>query len=1261
MRERVCKNCGGREYKIVGQNMVKCCFCGTLYVDEHANKEEEVLLALARDLLRELRFEEAVEEFEKILSLFPLSFEAFFGKCLAKNKIVLYSSKKGTLNRPRFFGEIVSILDDVNFNEAIKLAPAETKANYEKIAKNIEKIKKDYDEKDCKQSYDVVMCAVGFDKANPDEKVLKTYENLQNNGKKVYFLQDLPQKEHESQTFCAIEKSKCLLFFAQSKTGYGEFKHILDRFGHFVALRKKAKTSFILAIDEWVIRREQLPREFSFCKNVIDTNSVSFLEDVQVLVENEINNFVGQTAKIDTVKLKKVQPNKKEYVDIETVNPIELGHYEIENVNLSEKNKIKWIFLSLKNGDFGTAQELVEKGLEIDPYNSQLIFADLMAKRQIKTQEEFFSKISNFSDKETIDNILRYASKDFAQDFVDQWENLIVDLNQKELYLNFLIYLASFQSPNRARFIQSAQNMAVETLDEDLIEKVLQCFDKQDVDRFVEFYFALAQKSDDVKYYQKILELDEGHFQSHVALFLRKFKTVNEKLTHRDDEEMQSIFKFFDENARFQFVSILIDLILEVAFVDLKEAEMQFDFYLSYLSDDEKLCQLSTKIAESLQHMHFFKLAEKYISISISKDKQNDALYWLLIQIKAHCCSDNELITSQVKIMQFPEWETLLEVSDDQHDEFYAGIVSKSNLYEGEKSSFQPDLLDKAELKRKIQNFLTRNANVLLEIEKENAQAVCGVNYYRSQFVPFEKYVSELEEVDEFEKFLQIKDKVEIRLKNLDLSLDESVNVTKLIQRCGDCDILLSKVQENANKQAKSQNQSGKKSKFIKRFSFVFFEIVPLLFSMLLLVISLINPKEVFMYFSQDFLVCMLIYSVAVGMGNLCFYVVKKQKTTKSKISFLSLIGLGFVNLVLFCMGFYFSSNVMEIENAKQFDILLHNARYASFKLTKDIDFGGKTWKSCDFVGTLDANGQTVSNISLSGGGLFLNNGGTIKNLNVNLSQINLQDVKTYGLIANSNTGTVENCVVSGKITLATNINAVLGGLVGKNVGGTILHCQSNLEIVVDLQAGSITLGGLVGEVLNGKNKSVLCENLSSTTLYVVSNTKSEVYVGGFAGKAKKIKQSTIKENISECQIVVESNISNVIAGGMFGLCEIEFSDSYAQGKISTNQVSKGFVGGLVGRYINSDVNQQVIHCYANVLLETNCTYGTIVGELGGEINSCFGVGDADVKGKRVEPVGRDPNCESLKDVFYDKKFEFDESVWQISLETYPKLLWQQA
>ena len=145
MRERVCKNCGGRRYVVVGQNMVKCQFCGTLYVDEQASKEEEFLTVSAFEQLRALKFEQATKEFEKVLSLYPLSFEAFFGKSLAKNRIVLYNNKRGMRRYPKFFGDTIPNLEeDEDFKNAIKNAPQDTINEYNEIAKRVEKIREGY-------------------------------------------------------------------------------------------------------------------------------------------------------------------------------------------------------------------------------------------------------------------------------------------------------------------------------------------------------------------------------------------------------------------------------------------------------------------------------------------------------------------------------------------------------------------------------------------------------------------------------------------------------------------------------------------------------------------------------------------------------------------------------------------------------------------------------------------------------------------------------------------------------------------------------------------------------------------------------------------------------------------------------------------------------------------------------------------------------------------------------------------------------------
>ena len=102
---------------------------------------------------------------------------------------------------------------------------------------------------------------------------------------------------------------------------------------------------------------------------------------------------------------------------------------------------------------------------------------------------------------------------------------------------------------------------------------------------FIDFYFMLAQKSDNQEYYKKVLDIDEGHEQSNLAILLQHFKTDEDKLTYRNQSDIEEVFKFLSENTRSQFVMAVANMILPVAFKNLKQAEQQLDFYLAYVSD----------------------------------------------------------------------------------------------------------------------------------------------------------------------------------------------------------------------------------------------------------------------------------------------------------------------------------------------------------------------------------------------------------------------------------------------------------------------------------------------------------------------------------------------------------------------------------------------------------------------------------------------------------------------------------------------------
>ncbi|MDE6583466.1 MAG: hypothetical protein K2K31_02325 [Clostridia bacterium] len=1263
MKERVCKNCGGRQYKVVGQNMVKCMFCGTLYVDEQASKEEEVLIVGANEKLRDLKFKEAVDEFNKILLLFPFSFAGYYGRALATSKIVLYSNNKNMTKRPRFFGEdIPSLSNNSDFKRALELAPAEIAKTYNALAKRVDKIRKAYREN--KDKVDVVLSAV--DNAKAESIVSDITEKLEEHKFKTYFVPEV--NELEEITFNALQRAKVLLVFVTEGNIDSTFRSVYERYLYFISQRKKTKTSFIVVLDQNNVDMSRLPLELQSSKNVLDLNSDTLLFDIQVMVGEEMKKSASEIAKIDTIKVDKVQPKKKKYVNTDAINPSDLGHYHVENVEITEEGKIKWIYLSLKNGDFATAEEVLNSELENDANNAELLLAQLMLSRQVKTKEEFFENISNFKDTESIDKILQCASKSFAEDFVDRVEDLVISLHDVGYYNTYLLYLAKYNSPNRQHFVDSAKTLAVESMDEELIEKVLRCFKKSDVDGIVAFYFDLAQKSDNKKYYDKILEIDEGHAESNYAVLFEHFKTDKDLLSYQNRDELESVFKFLNGYQRDEFISRLINMILDVAFIDLEKCENQIDFYLSYVSDNKRLVSILKNISQKFLDLEFFTQSEKYISIAITKDKKNAELFWLLILSKSHCRKEQELITSNIKITQMPEWSTLLTLANEEQSEKYAGIVSKMNLYKGDKKDFKEEALDKAQYISKTNEFLDRNYKILLEMEKQEGVSVLrGVNYYRLQLQPFEQYVKMMEEAHKYEEFNVVVLKINERLKNMDLTFEASINVSNLIEKEEHLTLALGDADDVKEEKHRKTIKDLKKDVFLKRFLLGFLIYFPVLFTTVLLITTLSAPKEVYMSFSYNFLVCTLIYSVAIAFVNLVYLFIKKKTLNlKMKLINISLIAIGLTNALLLLFGFYVFPVTMDIKNADEFNTLLHNAGHASYVITEDIDMNDIKWNGVNFTGKLDGNGKTLRNVKFSenSNGLFATNSGTISNLKIIVANETYKDIKTFGVVAGTNVGTIQDCTVSGEIAFDCNIDAVIGGLVGNLKGGTIANCSSNLVIKISVENCKLSFGGVSGKVFSGKKQSVITKcSVDDLQLNVTANQAKDLEIGGLVGFVDNmpVDKVSIGANKVNLNSVVKGKASNLYLGGLIGDGEMGSANNYTLGQIDVqNYQGEKCVGGLYGRMIvaSEKINDTKISTsYSCIEITADNDYsnvGSLVGRLGGEMENCFSTTSVNVFGNRVGFGSADNNCD-FNVAVYNNKYKFSNEIWDFS-QTLPTL-----
>lgn len=217
------------------------------------------------------------------------------------------------------------------------------------------------------------------------------------------------------------------------------------------------------------------------------------------------------------------------------------------------------------------------------------------------------------------------------------------------------------------------------------------------------------------------------------------------------------------------------------------------------------------------------------------------------------------------------------------------------------------------------------------------------------------------------------------------------------------------------------------------------------------------------------------------------------------------------------------------------------NEMDASYIVANDIVLSGSWtplgWTDSDdvaFTGTFNGNGYTISGLtsgdSGSNWGLFAINGGTIKNLSVEMKDT-IKGSQFVGVIAGQNNGTIQNVSVtqdsvlnSGEGVQGTNDSQTfVGGITGRNNENGVV-ANSFAKVAVH---GQYFVGGLVGGNF-GEIRQCYCKG-SVNNMYNNNSLSSCAYNGGLVGGNKG--------SITDCY-------------------------SYTAGEVKGNQYVGGAVGG---------------------------------------------------------------------------------------------------
>ena len=264
----------------------------------------------------------------------------------------------------------------------------------------------------------------------------------------------------------------------------------------------------------------------------------------------------------------------------------------------------------------------------------------------------------------------------------------------------------------------------------------------------------------------------------------------------------------------------------------------------------------------------------------------------------------------------------------------------------------------------------------------------------------------------------------------------------------------------------------------------------------------------------------------------------------------------------------------------------------ANITLPDPAEAGGSNWtpvgtNTNSYTGTFNGAEHTISNLQLTSSyshiGLFgcVGEGGTIENCHVEGSISSSASSYVGGIIGRNIGGSIQACSFSGTVKGDSNV----GGIVGWSVdGGSIQACSFSGKV-----EGNSGVGGIAGR----SDGSIQACSSSAT---VSSGTS---YAGGIAGYS-------IGGSIQACSssaTVIGTNFAGGIAGySSEGSIQACFSSATVNGSNS--------VGGIVGYLNNSGT---MLSCYATGTVTGTTGVGAVAGRNYNQatIIACFWSGDA--------------------------------------------------
>ena len=393
-----CKLCGGDLVITPGVNIATCdsCFSEQTIPDiKDQNQHKINVFSRANSLRAQCEFDRALERYESIVEQFPQEAEAYWGILLCKLGIEyvddpVTGKKVPTCHRSTY----TCVMDDADYQQAIRYASPEARKVYEAEAETLEHIRKNIVELSAREEpYDIFISYKESDDVTgsrtlDSDLAQDLYEAFTKAGYRVFFsritLKDKLGKDYEPIIFSALHSAKVMLLVVADKA-YFDAVWVRNEWSRYLALIHEGEEKYLIPCLKGVIPAD-LPDALKKCQ-AQDLGVVGATRDL-------VNN------------VKKLFSDKGLNTANEELFKGMIEQYAGENVNsLFDRASI-----FLGDGEFSKAKEYYDKALDKAPKDARGYWGLLMVEKGCRSSEELKERAIDLSPSINYQRAIQYAN-----------------------------------------------------------------------------------------------------------------------------------------------------------------------------------------------------------------------------------------------------------------------------------------------------------------------------------------------------------------------------------------------------------------------------------------------------------------------------------------------------------------------------------------------------------------------------------------------------------------------------------------------------------------------------------------------------------------------------------------------------------------------------------------------------------------------------------------------------------------------------------